>query len=419
MEDSTDKIVRDGVRNDYPDYLIKTVTNSPVATACVRRKQSFVVGRGIADQDLGSVMVNEEYDFAELHRKIARDFAFSDRFAVIMIPSRGGELLQMYCVPFEAVRLGVPDEKGNIWYAAVNHKFNTYDYRPSDTMYYPLFSPRVGFGRLRDDVNKFAQKFGADQDYHGHLFFYNRLSEKNRTYSRPDFFSAHDYMLTDFKVGVFHERNVDNNFFLGGVLTVVGDPGEQILDTEGNAYTTVGEEFERQLARTMSGADNTGKWMIDWVRSAEERTVVDPWPGQSNHEHFLAIKEICREVISTSFAIPQVLLGAPTAGKLGDNQEIRNAIKFTNETTEDYRRTLEGFYSMIVELMSGVEVPEDGVMIEKLNDWVDLPEYVVMNMTEGQRREYFADQFGIMTAEGEETQQPNEFDDADLPDTEE
>ena len=413
MRYDAEGLTRDGTRNDYPDYLIQTVTNSPHGTACVRKKQQFVTGRGIADESIASIPVNEEYDFNELHRKISKDFAFSDRFAVIMIPSRGGQLLQMYCVPFEAVRLGIPDEKGNVWYAVVNYQFNTYDYNPADNKYYPLFSPAKGFQTLREDRDKIERKF-TEQPYSGHLYFYNRLSEQNRTYSRPDYFSAHDFLLTDYRVGVFHERNVDNNFFLGGVLSIVGDPAEKILDEQGNAYTTVGQEFDKQLAATMSGAANSGKILTEWVQSPEFRSTVSAWPGQTNHEQFIAIKDICREVIATAFGVPQILLGIPTAGKLGDNQEIRNAIKFLNETTEDYRRTLKTFYEMAVELMRGEAIPEEGITIERIKDWVDLPEYVFNAISDQQREQYLADQFGIITPEPEIIEP-----DADIPDNQE
>ena len=371
MELRSEKMLRDGVRNDYPDYLIKTVSDSPYAIAAMRKLQSFIAGRGINDEDISSLMVNEMETFDEFHKKVADDYTFSGRFAIRIVPDRSGNILQLYHIPFEAVRWGLPDtETGLIKYVAVNYKLNTSDYRPSDTRCYPIFKPKKGFASLRDDIRQFEIDY-PKKDYTGHVLFFSDTSEKNRIYSRPAYFAAQDWMKVDAKIGAFHERNTDNNFFLGGILSVVGDPDEQILDDQGDVYTTVGREFESQLGQVFSGAENAGRFMIDWIQNAEDVTKVQPWPGATHHELFTILEQITQERIAVSLGLPKILLGVPTAGKLGDNQEIRNAIKFTNETTEAKRRKLAGTYEGLLELMKGVTIPEDGLKIERLKDFTD------------------------------------------------
>ena len=47
MELRSEKMLRDGVRNDYPDYLIETVSDSSYAIAAMRKLQSFIAGGGL------------------------------------------------------------------------------------------------------------------------------------------------------------------------------------------------------------------------------------------------------------------------------------------------------------------------------------------------------------------------------------
>lgn len=403
MELRSEKMLRDGVRNDYPDYLIKTVSDSPYAIAAMRKLQSFVAGRGINAEDVRNLMVNEMETFEEFHKKVSDDYTFSGRFAIRIVPDRGRNILQLYHIPFEAVRWGIPDkETGLIKYVSVNYKFNTSDYRPSDTKHYPIFKPKKGLATVADDIRQFEADF-PDRDYTGHVLFFCETSEKNRVYSRPAYFAAQDWMKVDAKIGAFHERNTDNNFFLGGILSVVGDPDEQILDEDGDVYTTVGQEFQKQLGATFSGSDNAGRFMIDWVQNGDDATTVQPWPGATHHELFTILENITQERIAVSMGLPRILLGVPTAGKLGDNQEIRNAIKFTNETTEAKRRKLEQCYEVLIDLMQNVSLPEDGLKIERIKDFTDLPGEILSLLTPVQQQQYLLDVFGI---EPDNTPQP-------------
>lgn len=411
MEDRSSQYIRDGARNDFPDYLIKTVSDSPNAIAVMRKLQAFVQGRGITDENISELLVNESETFDELHEKIAKDFAFSERFAVRIVPNVGGKIDKIYHIPFEAVRFGLPDKNGKVSYVAVNYLFNTFDEKPSDTKHYPLFELRKGLTNWRQDAAQNEADWPDEGEYTGHVYFYSATSEKNRTYSRPSYFAAQDYMKVDFKLGEFHSRNTDNNFFLGGIISVVGDPDAVIYNEDGSEYSTAGHEFNKELGNTFSGTDKAGQWMLDWVDAPEDATKVTAWPGNTNHELFTVLEGICEDRIAKSIGVPKVLMGVPTTGKLGDSQEIRNAIKFTNENTEAKRRKLEAFYNAVIELMPAT-MPEDGVTIEKIKDFTDLSDSIVNKLSPSQLERYLQDNFGIEPSE-DEVEQPEQNNIAD------
>lgn len=419
MEYSAPDIIRDGVRNDFPDYLIETVYDSPYGAAAIDKVTRFVHGRSLS-ADAANTMVNKDETWEQVHKKIAQDLAIARRFAIKIIPNAGGNIDSIYHIPFEAVRYVTPDENtGCVDFAAVNYKFNQQDYKVTETKYFPLFNPVTRFDSIRDDIESLAARF-ARQDYYGHIWFYTETNPKNRVYSRPTYFACHPELRTDAKIGVFHERNTDNNFFLGGILSVVGDPEQGIYkEGEDTPYTTVGEEFQKQLGETFSGAKNAGRMMIDWVATKDDATTVTSWPGSSNHEQYAAQEIAIRERIAISFGVPKILFGIPTAGKLGDNQEIRNAINFTNENTSDLRTLLEEKYSVIGELLPDFS---GEVEIVKIRDWTDLHPSILKMLTPSQKADYLLEKYGIeldeMEIEEMEAEQVIEIENADLPDSE-
>lgn len=426
MEQKAPDIIRDGVRNDFPDYLIETVFDSPHGSSAMEILYSFIEGRGLSE-DLKGEMVNDDDTWGDLHAKVSKDMALVRRFALKVVATAGGGIDQIYHIPFEAVRYGIPDEKsGEIEFVAVNYKFNQQDFKTTETKYYPLFSPSRRFDNVREEVDKLMIRYG--QEYYGHVWFWTETGPKNRVYSRPSYFACHPELRTDAKVGIFHERNTDNNFFLGGIISVVGDPNQGIYEEGDDSedavpYTTVGEEFDKQLASTFSGADNAGRIMIDWNESPEDMAKVQAWPGSSNHEQYVAQEKVIQERISISFGVPMVLFGVPTAGKLGDNQEIRNAIKFTNEKTRKQRGKLDSVYSVLMEMM-GISVGDE-MMIKEIRDWTDLPEWVVAQMGGEQVATYLEESYGVERVEEEEIEEEEEVnplieeEDADLSDIEE
>ena len=81
LKDRGFKIVYDGKRNDFPNFLISLVEPAPYTRAAIDKRRAFVAGTGLSDIDISGQIVNDEYTFGELHRRLAQDFNYSDRFA--------------------------------------------------------------------------------------------------------------------------------------------------------------------------------------------------------------------------------------------------------------------------------------------------------------------------------------------------
>lgn len=385
--------INDGTRNDFPEYLTEIVYGSPTTEACINRRLNFVRGKGFLD-DVGDFVVNTEGEtMKDLHEKISCDLNLYHRFAIRVIQNRGGGISEIYHMPAEWVRYQKPDEQGLITEAYVNpYILTSEERRYKGQRFYPLY-------KLKTETKNVNPSEGK---YNGHLYFFNLTNPANRVYSRPGYYAAEDYIKVDSKLGQFHDRNTDNNFFLGGILSVVGDPNQGLKDpVTGDVYSTLGVEFETRMSEAFSGAANAGSIMVDWVSDIAHAAKFTPWAGDTNHDKFRVIYDQVREVISISVSMPLILLGVSQAGKLGESQEIRNAIKFVNEQTESFRTDLEFTYQSLLDRMPGFS---GEVKIKPIQDITDLPDTVYTSLSGGQRDVYLEENYGIEAADDGEIQ---------------
>lgn len=390
----SEQVVIDGQKNDFPEYLIELVSLAPTGSALMGRLKDFVKGKGFIDEDLEKIMVNKDQSFIKFHEQISSDFCFFSRFAVLINPTKGGKIESMKALPVEFVRWGKPDKQGNVNEIYYNPFLNTGDdfNIPRKECLYPIWRNNITPAEIREDAKRVEAN---DATYKGHILFFNLTSQRNRHYSRPDYFAAEKYLLLDWKISLFHERNVDNNFFLGGILNLFGDPAEPVLHEDGTVFSTVGVEVQKELAASFSGAENAGAIFVNWIKSLEQAASLIPYQANTNHEAFITIDGIVERKLSSAFRIPLILIGRSTPGKLAESREFRDAIAFTNESTESMRQTLEEVYNELLALKDGAKVPADGVQIRVLQDFTDLPDTIFNALTVTQKEVYLQENFNI------------------------
>lgn len=390
--------IKDGPRNEFPEYIAQIVYRSPKATAALSRIKEFVIGTGIRD-DLKDLEINKEGDtFLKFHAQIASDFAYLERLSIEILLKGGNSIEGFKHIPVEWVRWGEPDrETQDVSFCVVNPLFLTYESR-RHIRKMPLWEGE------KTDIKAGIEAVGGEKEFRGHILFINHTSEQNRIYSRPAYFSAENYINTDYRAGLFYDRYTANNFFLGGILTAVGDPNQGIPDKDGKIYTTLGEMQNEALQEAFSGAENAGAIMMEWVTNPELKSSFQPFQAGNSHEVFEGINGITMEQVCIAFGVPKILLPLPTTGKLGDSQEIRNAITFLNQRTEWMRQTLEQVYRKILSGF-GVIVPEGEPIIKRIKDWTDLPENIVSRLAKDQLSDYLQNNFEIEPSEIQENDQ--------------
>lgn len=376
QHDNIRKSIRDGVNGNYLRNYIVNLSNSPTGRRAVEVRANFIKGQGL----MGEV---PEWVRA-LHELITDDMAPLERFAAIIEMKAGGGIASIRHVPAEQVQWGIPDDDHRIKYAVVDpFSMNEGWIRePSRYERYPLWP---------EDPAQWAEgiAYATNQldGYRGHIYFYNRTSFANRLYSRPILSVANDWLETDYRMAEFHASNSRNGLFPGGALNVTGDKDE-VIDGE-----TAELRLSKQLSEIATGSENAGNVMIFWRRAGETGAEFVPFQPNSNHEMFLAVGEEVRKNIGPiGTGVPLILMGLPTAGKLGDTQEIRNAFQLYNQATLSERQVLTQFYAQVLPL-AGVKLESYDIL--PLLPPTDLPESIIKLMDNESLAEYLRRAYGV------------------------
>jgi hypothetical protein len=390
-------------RNDFPQQLIQNVYNSPVASAAMEIWQEFIEGDGFVE-DIGSIKINTNGDdgtpqtLESLHSNISHDFAYLDGFAVHVSYNSEGAKTEFHHLPFESTRLGELDDEG----VAKDIKYNPYfgiprAYETKYTKTFYTYNPNPEF--VKRQMTEHAALFAAkkvDYTYPGQVFWFALEKPLARVYPQPFYYSSMNWFIVDSKIQKFHERNIDNNFLLSVIINMYGDPDAPAdkADENKDQYKTVGEVFNEQLQEQFTGAINGGSAMVNWFTRLEEMAKIEAFPSNTHHELFLTLQKITSDQIAIGTKVPRVLVSISESGKLGDTQEVLNAIRVMQGRVNRKQRTLERVYK---KLFTGFEALSQVIdyTIKNINPFNILPDWVIAELTPEEKRKYISENFNI------------------------
>lgn len=390
-------------RNNFPQQLLQNVYNSPVGSAALDIWQEFVEGDGFVNPECGDIIVNKKGEtLDELHQKISADIAYLWGFAVHVSYNAEGLKNEFKHLPFESTRLGIIDKKGEV----TDIRFNPYFGVPQDKYYIPtavFYTYNPNPDDVIQEMKEHAVKFEdgkVDFKYPGQVFWFSIERPLARVYPQPFYYSSINWFKIDAEIQKFHERNIDNNFLLSVIINMHGNPDEPAgseTETETkdrDQFETVGEVFDRQMKEHFSGAENGGSALVNWFMRETEKADIQQFPTNSHHELFTVLQKLTTEQISIGTKTPPVLLSIREAGKLGDVQEIVNAVMVMQSRTKRMRNALKREYKRLFKDFKGSGTCID-YTIKNLNPFNILPQWAINAMTITEKREYINENFPI------------------------
>ena len=386
----------EGGNNDFPQQLLQNVYNSPIGSAALDVWHEFTNGDGFVDKEVGLMPVNRKQTLEDLNSKLSADLSSMFGLAIIVTYNMKGEKTGFHHLPFEGTRLGELNDFGVTDKIYYNPYYGTKDYDKKYTKWFYSYNPDQQAVIEQITLhNQLRSEGKVDFPYPGQVFWFSIERPLARVYPQPFYYSAIDWFQVDAEVQLFHNRNIKNNFLLSGVMNVFGDPDQPAgkKDDKGNPMSTVGEEFEKDM-QSFQGAQNAGGMLVQWIRRAEEQTTISPFPNNTNHDLFVTLQNLVTDQIAIGTKVPRVLLGIGEGGKLGDTQEIINAIRVMQGRTKRLRNTLESIYSKIMMNFNGV-TSETDFTIKNINPVNVLPDWVINTLTDNEKRKYLQENFNI------------------------
>lgn len=421
--DTSREILNYGKGNDIPQQLINSIDGSLSGTSCVSTIVDFIRGNGLSIPEIGEMKANSKgQTLDEVHDEESADIGYFDGVAFRVQYNNKFEKIGLYPMPFEEVRIGTVTPEGKIENYVHNPYFGTSDGQDKkfDTKYYP-YDPSP------DVIKKQIKDAGLDEEtkktlYKGQVLYKIVPRPGKRFYPLPQYASGIDWFETENKIARFHNTNISNNFMLSAMMVIKGDPERPTeQDKDGNTIQTASEALDDAMSELFSGNDNAGKIFTMWVQSEEDAPTIDAFPNNTNDELFTTLQKLTTENISIASNVPPVLANIMTSGKLGNVQELLNAIDLMQKRVVKKQQMLSKCYyeltkNLKVEGSQAVpkefEGDKDAFNISKFNPLNSIKDQIWDVLTEEEKRTFASDNLDIKleekTIDQEESNQQKE-----------
>ena len=342
----------------YPDgdnfllKLSKLVSESPAASACINVVADFIEGDGFSVDEIGDMIVNNQGQrFSELHHLVAESLAMYEGFALNVKYTPQAKVSQMFFVPFENCRLGIPDTQGMISTIKYNPYFGTDQFKKQKTEEYDSFNP--------DPMAVMAQMKNRGSKYKGQILFWGSTRVLSRFYPKPTYYSAKHWMETNARIGEFFSENLKNGFLQSVVMKMIGNPNapatnpeDSVYDSDNSKqepYKTLGEALSETLSEQFSGTQRAGSIMTMWASAKEEWPVLESFPPSATFPQIIESLDKSTKEITIATGVPAILANIHEGVSLGgDGNTISASVKLMQTRSAKWQAVLENQYKRIM-----------------------------------------------------------------------
>ena len=295
-------------RNLYPQFLIDLYYNSSTHAAIINATAEMIAGEDLVvedkDTDLDAYVelkkffrhANGKETLHQVVKKLAFDFKLQGAYAIHIIwNTERTKIVEVYHVPVERVRAGIPNNLGQI-----------------DTYYISS-----NWANERENPPTEIAAFNTnDRTATSQLLYTGAYSPNMDCYHTPDYIAANNWALVDQRVAEFHLNNIENGF-----------SGSYFISFA-NGVPTQEERFqiEQSLTDKFTGARNSGKFILTFSDDKTRTPEITPIAVSNASEQYLALQELLVQNILTGHRVTSpMLMGIKSDTGLGSNVDELNA----------------------------------------------------------------------------------------------
>lgn len=298
------KFIKYGEYNDFPNTLISLYNNSSIHSTCVNAIVDGIVGEGlVAEPDYILDKANQKESWNAVFRKLATDFKLYGGYAFEVIYSKDrSRVAGIYHIDFSWLRAKEMNYRGEIEGYYISDEWGEkYRYSitnvPDDVPYLPSYDP------------------SKSQDEPKQIYVFRPYAPGQKYYPLPDYVGALRVIDLDEEVDNFHLNNIKNGLAPSLAIT-----------TFTNADETQRQQIEAMLRDQYAGTNNAGSLMYMDLDSPENAPVITPIPQNGADGYYTTLSEITTQKILTAHRITSpMILGIKTAGQLGGRDEVTDA----------------------------------------------------------------------------------------------
>jgi len=312
--------VLNGKNNEGYDYVINRYKHSPTNAAILDSYYSYTYGQGLtanymANQAIQMAKVNKLFT-KDIVRKLVKDYTlFHECSFEIILGKTGNEIAEINHLPKNKVVPNEVDENG-----VINSYWYSYDW--SDLRKYPPTQIPVFVQGTTEKKTVFVIKEYSINDFY---------------FARPSYYSGLNYAELEEQISVYCVNHIKNGLSAGHIINV----NEGVTDDE------VKTQFERNIIKKWTGANNANKFILSFNSNKDNATTIETITIADAHQQYQFLTEEARKQLLTAHKVVSgAILGIQSGTGFSSNaDEIETAFNETmlNVITPMQNALTDGF----------------------------------------------------------------------------
>jgi hypothetical protein len=312
--------VLNGKNNEGYDYVINRYKHSPTNAAILDSYYSYTYGQGLtanymANQAIQMAKVNKLFT-KDTVRKLVKDYTlFHECSFEVILGKTGNEIAEINHLPKNKV---VPNEVDE--YGVINSYWYSYDW--SDLRKYPPTQIPVFVQGTTEKKTVFVIKEYSINDFY---------------FARPSYYSGLNYAELEEQISVYCVNHIKNGLSAGHIINV----NEGVTDDE------VKTQFERNIIKKWTGANNANKFILSFNSNKDNATTIETITIADAHQQYQFLTEEARKQLLTAHKVVSgAILGIQSGTGFSSNaDEIETAFNETmlNVITPMQNALTDGF----------------------------------------------------------------------------
>ena len=320
-----------GKDNLFPNRLNELYESVSLHSAIVDFKKLMVCGQGYTIDDNGLTAVDkvklagiknfieEDTTLQEFIENITLDLIIHSTIYIKLYWNEDKtRLIKFERIEPSKIRVGVDlkyPEKPNKY-------FYSFDWRDTGRFIIREYEPKSADSRNKCEVWRVIKKSP------GMLF-----------YTVPTYSAASNWLELDAKIPFLHKSNIENSV----------NPSKAIFFYSKPANDEARREITRNIERSFSGEENTGKAMVFFFDGKENAAEIQTIQPDSLDKQFKETAVEAARNICYSHKINPIILGLKDGGSMGNPKELLNAYEiFKTNVIEPLRKDVEVIVNQLI-----------------------------------------------------------------------
>lgn len=308
---NSEQMIKYGVDNLYPDFLLKMYSKSPTHGAIIDNKANYVQGEGLRYVGGGIISqpLNTKEPITLTVDKLLKDFNIFNYFCVEVLYNAAGKAVQYIHVPAHLIRTNMSRSK--FWYR---------DNWAGNIGKLIEFCPAKNY-RLNDEDISTSKLF----------FFEGYYPSINLCYPAPEYTRGLEAIATDAAISTFNLNNIKNHFSLSTLITFFNG---------NNVTEDVKKKITKKITDSYSGPEGK-KIIVDFQNTNGKGAEVNNIGPNEWDKAYTVTGDKCQsDIFITHQVTSPILMGVKTEGQLGGVTELELAYEIFKQTYVLNRRVM-------------------------------------------------------------------------------